>query len=55
MGGLGEAVEATLSDGIHSLDAPVSGDNAIYNLQGIRVSQPGQGVYIVNHRKVVIK
>ena len=55
MGGLGEAVQTTVSDGIHSLDAPVSGDNAIYNLQGIRVSQPRQGIYIVNRRKMVVK
>ena len=55
MGGLGEAVQATVSDGIHSLDAPVSGDNAIYNLQGIRVSQPRQGIYIINGRKMVVR
>lgn len=31
------------------------GDNAIYNLQGVRVTNPSTGVYIVNGRKVYIR
>lgn len=30
-------------------------DDAFYNLQGVRVKQPGKGVYIVNGRKIVVR
>lgn len=34
---------------------PASGDNTIYNLQGIRVDKPGKGLYIVNGQKTIFK
>ena len=55
MGGLGEATEATVIDGIRSLSIPSKVSESTYNLQGIRVSHPRQGVFIVNGRKVVVK
>ncbi len=33
----------------------VTVDNAVYNLNGVRVSQPTKGLYIVNGKKMVIK
>ena len=53
MGGLGEAVEASISTGISTLQQPVVIDNAIYNLQGIRVKNAKKGLYIVNGKKSV--
>jgi hypothetical protein len=36
-------------------DALQQNDGAIYNLQGIRVSKPGKGLYIQNGKKFVVK
>lgn len=41
--------------GIGSVTADQLGDNAIYNLQGVRVTNPSTGIYIVNGRKVYIR
>ena len=30
-------------------------DNTIYNLQGVRVDHPTKGIYIQNHKKIIIK
>lgn len=38
------------------VDAPeagINGDGAIYNLQGIRVAKPANGLYIINGKKVI--
>jgi len=44
------------STGIKSISADGRlNDGVIYNLQGVRVSNPQKGVYIRNGRKVVIK
>ena len=42
-------------EGIHTLSTMQRSDNAFYDLQGRRVSQPGRGLYIFNGKKVVIK
>ncbi len=58
MGGLSEAsAPATEATGIDSIEQaqPVINDGVIYNLQGVRVTNPTKGIYIVNGRKVVIK
>ena len=57
MGGLGEAAEAALSDdGIRETGIePTASGSAVYNLQGIRVGQPRQGVYVINGRKVIMR
>lgn len=55
MGGLSEATEANSSTGIESIDKHATNDDAIYNMQGIRVSKATKGVYIVGGRKIVKK
>ncbi len=58
MGGLSEAsTPATEATGIDNIEQaqPVINDGVIYNLQGVRVTNPTKGIYIVNGRKVVIK
>ena len=30
-------------------------DNVIYNLQGVRVTKPGKGIYIINGKKTVVR
>lgn len=44
--------ETTAVHGVEGTNA-CNGNNAIYNLQGVRVAKPGKGIYIVNGRKVV--
>jgi hypothetical protein len=39
--------------GIDVKDALRQNDGAIYNLQGVRVSKPGKGIYIQNGKKFV--
>ncbi len=58
MGGLSEAsAPATETDGIETIEQaqPVINNDAIYNLQGVRVDKATKGVYIINGKKVVIK
>jgi hypothetical protein len=56
MGGLSDAAEATVVTGIDEMAAPATtADDAIYNMQGVRVQNAQRGLYIVNGRKVVIK
>lgn len=56
MGGLGEAAEATVVDGIKPAGASsMSDDGTFFNLQGIPVIQPHHGIFIVNHHKVVME
>ena len=61
MGGFGPAAEVAkgaigedggLVDGINTVSAS-EGDAVIYNLQGIRMTEAGKGIYIVNGKKVV--
>ena len=55
MGGLGKAghVEGTAT-GINTVKA-AEGKDVIYNLQGVRVNNPGKGIYIINGKKAVIR
>ncbi|MBQ9357694.1 MAG: pectin esterase, partial [Prevotella sp.] len=60
MGGLSEASEVVtatgVTTGIFEFAAPAApADDAIYNLNGVRVQNAQRGLYIVNGRKVVIK
>ena len=55
MGGLGEAAAASVSDGIEEINGNVQGDDAIYNINGMRVKNAAHGVYIIGGKKVVVK
>ena len=50
-----EGTETTSLDGVKSTET-LSGDNGIYTLSGVKVSQPQKGgIYVKNGKKVVIK
>ena len=50
-----EGTETTSLDGVKSTET-LSGDNSIYTLSGVKVSQPQKGgIYVKNGKKVVIK
>ena len=60
MGGLSQAVNINgpVATSINSTKTAVENrfmDSAIYTLQGVRVTNPTRGIYIINGRKVVIK
>ncbi|MBQ7471238.1 MAG: hypothetical protein IJS97_02270, partial [Prevotella sp.] len=52
MGGLGAAAHVDGTVGIQSVKA-TDGKEVIYNLQGVRVNNPGKGIYIINGKKVI--
>ena len=54
MGGLSEAVEAENVTGIESASTGIASkaDDAVYNLQGIRIKVPTKGVFIINGKKM---
>lgn len=54
MGGLGPEAHVAGTVGIQTVKR-VMDDDAIYNLQGVRVMKPGKGVYIINGKKVLCK
>ncbi len=55
MGGLSEAVQANAETGIDTVKTATPQNGAVYNLQGVRVTNPTKGIYIINGKKVVIK
>ena len=57
MGGLSEAATATVSTGIEEITdgQATSDDNAIYNINGMRVKKATHGIYIISGKKVVVK
>jgi len=56
MGGLSEPAQVGSEEGIEIIETPHSdADGDIYTIQGIRVSKPQHGIYIINGKKVVIK
>ncbi len=47
---------SNLETSINSIAADAAnGENVVYNLQGIRVNNPGKGLYIVNGKKTILK
>ena len=55
-GGLGEPVTVTVATGIDELATEdVPANNAVYNMQGVRVEKAQKGLYIINGKKVVVK
>ena len=54
MGGFGPEGHVAGTIGIQAVNND-RGDDAIYNLQGVRVKKPGKGVYIINGKKTVVR
>ena len=55
-GGLGEPVTVTVVTGIDELATDTApADNAVYNMQGVRVNKAQKGLYIINGKKVLVK
>ena len=52
MGGLGAEAHVAGTTGIKSLQID-NDEKVIYNLQGIRVSKAGKGIYIINGKKII--
>ena len=44
-----------ITTGVKAVEAYGNGDDAVYNLQGIRVTHPQKGIYVKNGKKFVIK
>ncbi len=44
-----------ITTGVKSVEAYGNGDDAVYNLQGIRVANPQKGIYVKNGKKFIIK
>jgi hypothetical protein len=54
MGGFGPEAHVAGTVGIQTVKR-VMGEDAIYNLQGVRVKKPGKGIYIINGKKTVVR
>ena len=55
-GGLGEPVTVTVVTGIDELATDTApADNAVYNMQGVRVNKAQKGLYIIIGKKVLVK
>lgn len=54
MGGLGPKAHVAGTTGIQAVKRSM-GEDVIYNLQGVRIKQPGKGIYIINGKKTVVK
>ena len=52
MGGLGADAHVEGTTGIQTVKA-TDGKEVIYNLQGVRLNNPGKGLYIINGKKVI--
>ena len=56
MGGLSEAVAASITVGITNVDNQTNtAEENVYTLQGVRVQKAQKGLYIIGGRKVVVK
>ena len=54
MGGFGPEGHVAGTTGIQTAKRTM-GDDVIYNLQGVRVKNPGKGIYIINGKKTILK
>lgn len=54
MGGFGPEAHVAGTTGIQTVQRTV-GDDVIYNLQGVRVKNPGKGIYIINGKKTILR
>ncbi|MBR5060865.1 MAG: hypothetical protein IKX24_01840 [Prevotella sp.] len=42
-------------DGINEVESVSTGNNAVYNLNGVRVNNVSKGIYVIDGKKVVVK
>lgn len=54
MGGFGPEAHVAGTTGIQTVRKAM-GDDVIYNLQGVRVKNPGKGIYIINGKKTILR
>ena len=54
MGGFGPEGHVAGTTGIQTVKK-AKGDDVIYNLQGVRVKNPGKGIYIINGKKTILR
>ena len=54
MGGFGPEGHVAGTTGIQTAKKAM-GDDVIYNLQGVRVKNPGKGIYIINGKKTILR
>ena len=54
MGGFGPEGHVAGTTGIQTVKKAM-GDDVIYNLQGVRVKNPGKGIYIINGKKTILR
>ena len=54
-GGFGPEAHVAGTTGIQNVKRTMTGEDVIYNLQGVRVKNPGKGIYIINGKKTVLK
>ena len=54
-GGFGPEAHVAGTTGIQEVKRTTMGEDVIYNLQGVRVKNPGKGIYIINGKKTVVK
>ena len=54
-GGFGPEAHVAGTTGIQNVKRTTTGEDVIYNLQGVRVKNPGKGIYIINGKKTVLK
>ena len=54
MGGFGPEGHVAGTTGIQTAKRTM-GDDVIYNLQGVRVKNPGKGIYIINGKKTILR
>lgn len=53
--GISFTVDDNFESSVDTIEADsLNGDEVIFNLQGIRVYNPGNGIYIVNGKRVMI-
>ena len=54
-GGFGPEAHVAGTTGIQNVKRTMTGEDVIYNLQGVRVKNPGKGIYIINGKKTVVR
>ena len=54
-GGFGPEAHVAGTTGIQEVKRTTMGEDVIYNLQGVRVKNPGKGIYIINGKKTVVR